>query len=355
MFTALSPTRVSGSVPEPAAASAVDMGASPDIDPARADLIATQARDLPVVVLDLRRAAQQYRALAAAFPAVKVHYDVSALAHPALVRAISEAGGHFLVSHERALPALAAGAVDLSDVLHATPVAHAHELVAAYDAGVRRFVVEGRWGLEVFAGAPRDVCVIVRLASGVSRSAHLHAAGIPAKDAVRALGDAATLGVPVAGLSIGLPQCAGPADYVTAIAQAAGIMADSYAATGRRLSMLDLGDAFPGTASHPGERAELARAIRALVSPQTSGVVVTASASHSVTAGCVTVVARSGSRDVDPLVASECIDSGADVLVLHGDDRVPSAHIPFFRAVLQSRHRVLRPRTSADATWSPAD
>src|SRR5262245_23414360 len=97
--------------------------------------VAVGVRDLPLVVIDLERARRQYRALRDDFPWVDVHYDVSALAHPALLAAIADADGGFEVTHDQALPALLLAGSAGHHVLHATPVAHPHEARAAYDAG----------------------------------------------------------------------------------------------------------------------------------------------------------------------------------------------------------------------------
>jgi len=146
---------------------------------AASEAVAVGVRDLPVVVIDLERARRRYRALRDDFPWVDVHYDVSALAHPALLSAIAEADGGFEVTHDQALPALLLAGSAGRHVLHATPVAHPHEARAAYDAGVRRFVVDGARALEVFAGAPGDLRVVLKLQPALApRPAHRAARGM---------------------------------------------------------------------------------------------------------------------------------------------------------------------------------
>lgn len=362
MFTATRPARSHGAPPEgapPAAGVDVDLDLDPrvaveldiDID----ELV--QRHSLPLVVIDVRRAARQYTALREAFPGVDVHYDVSALAHPSLVAAVAEGGGSFTAGHDGAIAALTAATTDLGRVLHATDATHPHHIVAAYNAGVRRFVVDGPSDVEKFASAPHDLDLVVRLQPHTPpRAAHAAPRGVAARDANRLVLDAAGMGVRIAGFSLSTPPEATAADYVSAIARTAAVMADVEAATGARFDVLDLGDGFPGrAASRPGERAELARAIRAIVAPGSSRVVVTASAGRAVTAGCITVIGGTVERDVDPFVASECIDAGAEVAVLTDDDRTrPLLRFPFFRAVATGGHRILRGSQRGKPTGSSA-
>ncbi|GAA1439877.1 hypothetical protein [Leifsonia poae] len=357
MFTATRSAPTSA-VPETASRTAeVDMvlASLAPVDPDLADLVSRHG--LPLVILDIARAVRQYRALREAFPTVDVHYDVSALAHPALIEAIAADGGYFEVAHDSALAALTAARADQTRVLHATPATHPHEVLAAYNAGVRRFVVDGPTDIEKFVGYPDDLRLLVRLRpEGTPRGAHALPRGVRAEDALRLVRYSASLGVRIAGFSLSVPDDALTGDYVAQIARCAALMADIETTTGIRFDLLDLGDAFPGRAARrPGERGELARAIRALIAPATSHVAVTASASRAVTTECITVIGGTVERDVDPLVASDCIDDGAEVVVIGADDADGSpARFPFFRSSSVSRHRVLRsgargarPRSSA--------
>jgi ornithine decarboxylase len=343
MFTTTRPIRTSAA-PEaapPHVGVDMDQDAPAPVEPDLADLVARHG--LPLVVLDIARAARQYRWLRESFPTVDVHYDVSALAHPALIEAIAADDGYFEVSHDSALAALTAAHADQTRVLHATPVTHPHEVLAAYNAGVRRFVVDGPSDVEKFVGYPADLRLLVRLRPGASpHAAHALPRGVRAEDGLRLVRYAASLGVRIAGFSLSLPADASASEYIVQIARTVALMADIEAATGARFDVLDLGDAFPGRAAgRPGERAELARAI---IAPATSHVAITASASRAVTTGCITVIGGTVERDVDPLIASDCIDDGADVAVVGCDDERsgPFFRFPFFRTVSPSRHRVLR-------------
>lgn len=315
-------------------------------------------RDLPLVVIDVERAVGRYLDLRAAFPWVDVHYDVSALSHPALLDAVAAAQGAFEVAQPASLDTVVAREAH-PRLLHTAPVAHPHDVETAVRAGARRFVIDDPDDLAAFTGAPDDVRVLLRLRpiddsrrSG-SRPSRDARRGLRPDDVVRTVRAATERGVCVGGLSLQPPAHSSPADYVAEIARATAVTADVRAATGTRFEMLDLGPGFPGRAAwRPAEQAELARAIRAIVAPATSHVVILASASAAVTAGCLSVVIGATEHDADPAYASECIDAGADVLVrdVHSGIR---ERLSFFRGGAERGHRVLRPRRSR-ATWSPA-
>lgn len=218
-----------------------------------------------------RTAAVQYAALLDAFPCVQLHADLGESPAPAAVRAIGRMGGRFFVAGATALRALLAAGADAARVIDATPFTGPAAFRAVYERGVRRYLVGSVTRLAAFAGAPHDALVVLRVGGGAAADD-----GIAPRDALRALRNASTAGIDIAGLSLGVTAAASPCDYVAALAEAIGIMADARAATGRRFALLDLGSTFPGRAADPAERAELARAIRALVSPATSGIVVTA-------------------------------------------------------------------------------
>ncbi|MFF1878278.1 hypothetical protein [Leifsonia sp. NPDC058230] len=360
MFTATRPVRTNDALPGSAQRVTdlgMDMDRLPFENPAYDSELArlVERHGLPLVVLDIRRAARQYRALRAAFAEVDVHYDVSALAHPALIAAMDADGGYFEVAHDGALAALTEASADLTRVLHATSVTHPHEVLAAYNAGVRRFVVDGPADVEKFVGYPADLCLILRLRPAAGQRAHVLPRGIRSGDALRIVRFAASLGVRISGFSLNLSDDAAPQHYVAEIAAAVGLMADIEAATGIRFDTLDLGGAFPGAAGRrDAGRAELAKAITAIVSPATSHVSVTASASRAVTAGCITIVAGTVERDADPLLASDCIDDGANVAIVGADESLPFAIAPLFRAFAQPRHRTVRPGRRGLQTGSSA-
>lgn len=309
------------------------------------------AQELPLVVIDLLRAARRFRALREAFPWVDVRYDVSALAHPALLETMAAEGAGFTVTHPAALPALGRAHVDPRRVLHASPGVRSTERRAAWEAGVRTFVVDDALQLDAFVAAPAGTTVLLR---------------IDPDSAMPVVQRAETLGVPVGGLSLRIPPDAPAAGLATELQRAVRANARIAAETGSHCELLDLGSAFLGAAAaRPATWPALARTIRSLVAPATSRTTVLATAGSELVSDCISVVTGGAERYADPESASALIDAGAEVLVLResaADRRLP--RLPLFRAPTgrdplprpaeTARHRVLSP-ARARSTWSPAD
>lgn len=310
--------------------------------------------ELPVVVMDLSRAARRFRDLREAFPWVDVHYDVSALAHPALLGTIAAEGAGFTVTHDAALPALRRADADLGRVLHAVRGARWVQRRAAWDAGVRLFVVDDPYDLDAFVSAPAGTAVLLRVDPDIAVAVARHAS---------------TLGVRVAGLSLPVAPETAASDLVALLQRAVRASAEVSAATGHRLELLDLGDTFSdGTAIRPAEWPSLARTIRSLVAPATSRTTVLATAGRALVADCVTVSTDAVTRFADGPTASTYIDAGCEVVVLRDGMRDGLwSRLPLFRTALAREapsvrrtprvraggHRTLRP-SRARSTWSPA-
>ncbi|SEA58085.1 hypothetical protein [Leifsonia sp. 21MFCrub1.1] len=309
--------------------------------------------ELPVVVIDLARAARRFRDLREAFPWVDVHYDVSALAHPALLGTISAEGAGFTITHEAALPALRRVDADLGRVLHAAPGARWLQRRSAWAAGVRLFVVDDPYDLDTFVSAPAGTAVLLRVDPDIAVPVARHASA---------------LGVQVAGLSLPVAAATGASDLVALLQRAVRASSDVAAATGRRLELLDLGDTFSdGTAIRPAEWPALARTVRSLVAPATSRTTVLATAGRALVSDCITVSAGGGEQYADGATASACIDAGCEVVVLREGMRDGLlSRLPLFRTAparegatmrrtphARGGHRTLRP-SRARSTWSPA-
>ncbi|MGO4592968.1 hypothetical protein AB4Z18_04005 [Leifsonia sp. 2TAF2] len=289
---------------------------------------------LPVVLFDLPRAAQRLCELREALPWMDVRFDVSALAHPELLRAIAAEGAGFTVSHPAAVPALRRAGIDLGRALYAVSGAHWQDRRSAWEAGVRLFAVDEPYEVDAFVAAPAGTSVLLRM---------------PTDAAVASTRRAVSLGVPVAGLSL---DACGPSRLAADLRSAVGTLgslAALAAEAGGRVQTLDLGDVFgrrPATRS--ADWAELGRTVRSLVAPAISRTTVLATAGRTLVADCITVVAGQSERYADPASASAYIDAGAEVVVLR-DGLTARTRIT---RTSPARHRILPSR--ARTTWSPA-
>ena len=294
----------------------------------------------PLLVLDPNKARMRYRELQATFPFVRFHYDASALAHPAVISAIAGCGGYFEVSEEGALAAVLGSKVDPVRVVHTHPVKHPQDLLAAYNAGVRLFVVDSQPEVEKFIGYPDDIAVILRLRFPDAREARVPAIvrGVAIDEAASAVRFAHSLGVKIDGFSLYLGRRRGAQPYAAAIARTLGLMVELENALGCRFDVLDLGSDFP-TAAHGSavELAEVARAVRTMLLPLADRLTLLAEPGRLVASRCLTLVTESSRAAVDPVEASESIDAGATLVVVDGQQDESG---PFFRILADTRHRI---------------
>ncbi len=294
----------------------------------------------PLLVLDPNRARMRYRELQAAFPFVRFHYDASTLAHPAVISAIAECDGFFEVSEEGALAAVLASKVDPVRVIHTHPVKHPQDLLAAYNAGVRLFVVDTQTEVEKFIGYPDDISVILRLRFPDAREGRVPAIvrGVAIDEAASAVRFAHSLGVRVDGFSLYLGKRRGAQPYAAAIARTLGLMAELENTLGCQFDILDLGSDFPSAARGSAvELAEVARAVRTMLLPLTDRLTLLAEPGRLVASRCLTLVTESSRGAVDPVEASESIDAGATLVVV---DSRPDESGSFFRILADTRHRI---------------
>jgi diaminopimelate decarboxylase len=294
----------------------------------------------PLLVLDPNRARMRYRELQAAFPYVRFHYDASALAHPAVITAIAECGGFFEVADEGALAAIRASGVHPGRVVHTHPVKHPQDLLAAYDAGVRRFVVDSQAEIEKFLGYPGDLELILRLRFPDPRDGRVPAVvrGVAIDEATSSVRFADSLGVRIDGFSLLLGSRRGAQPYAAAIARTLGLMVELENALGRRFTVLDLGSDFPAAAHGSAvELAEVARAVRTMLVPVKDRLTLMAEPGRLVVSRCLTLVTDSSRAAVSSAEASASIDAGASLVVFDSRSDVPGS---FFRILADSRHRI---------------
>jgi len=200
----------------------------------------------PYLELDLARARESFRELAAALPEVAVHYAVKANPDPRLLACLRAAGCRFEVASWAEVRAVIRAGADPATVLFTNPVKPAGDIARAWRAGVWRFAADSDTELHKIAGNAPGAAVLLRLDAG----------------AVGAVGDQGKFGAPPAqvpalarlAVSLGLKpyglafhvgsQTLDPAAWDGPIRQCAQLMS-ALAADGITLAMLDLGGGFP--------------------------------------------------------------------------------------------------------------
>jgi ornithine decarboxylase len=200
----------------------------------------------PYVLLDLARATECFAELAAALPAVMVHYAVKANPHPRLLACLNAAGCRFeAASWTEVRAAIRAGA-KAPEVLFTHPVKLADDIARAYKAGVWRFAADSDTELHKIArNAPGSAVLLrvdVRTDGTVGDQGKF---GIPPGQAPELARLARSLGLNPYGLAFHVgSQTMDPTAWHDPIRRCAQIMT-ALAADGITLAMLDVGGGFP--------------------------------------------------------------------------------------------------------------
>ena len=200
----------------------------------------------PYLRLDIARATDNFRELAAALPEVTVHYAVKANPHPRLLAGLHAAGCRFEVASWAEVQAVTRAGADPSTVLFTNPVKPAADIARAWKAGVWRFAADSDTELDKIArNAPRSA-VLLRIDTGAGSTVGDQGKfGIPPAQAPGLIQLARSLGLTPYGLAFHVgSQTMDPRAWDGPIRQSAQIMT-ALAADGIRLVMLDVGGGFP--------------------------------------------------------------------------------------------------------------
>ena len=225
----------------------------------------------PLLLLSPERVRRQYRRLRAALPFVRFHYAVKALSDDTVIAALAADGCSFDVATTQELALVEQHGVEARRVIHTHPIKTPAEIARAIAAGVRTFVVDNETELEKFAGAPRDVRVLIRLGY---RSPHAKSDlstkfGVGPGEAGRLLALALARGIHIAGFSFHVgSQLDDPHRFVDAITETIALMDALERAHGTRFTVLDIGGGFPVAYDEPVTSIErLGAVIRPVLEP----------------------------------------------------------------------------------------
>jgi Pyridoxal-dependent decarboxylase, pyridoxal binding domain len=200
----------------------------------------------PYLRLEVARAADRFRELAAAFPGVAIHYAVKANPHPRLLASLHAAGCRFEAASWTEVRAVIRAGADPSTVLFTNPVKPAADIARAWKAGVWRFAADGDTELDKIARYAPGAAVLLRIDTGAGGTVGDRGKfGIPPAHAPRLARLARSLGLTPYGLAFHVgSQTMDPRAWEGPIRHCAQIMT-ALAADGITLAMLDVGGGFP--------------------------------------------------------------------------------------------------------------
>lgn len=246
----------------------------------------------PLLLLEPDRVRAAYRRLATAFPRVRFHYAIKALAHDAVIDAVDAEGGCFDVASTPELDLLVQRGIPASRIIHTHPVKKIAEIDAAIAAGVHTFVIDRAEELAKFAG--RDVRLLIRLAyRNPSAKSDLSAKfGVGPFEARRLVELAIAQRTAIAGFSFHVgSQLDDPARFRLALAETITLMDRLEADLPVRFELLDIGGGFPVAYDAEVNPVEVfADALRPLLDPLAGRLDVIAEPGRFVVAEAMTLV-----------------------------------------------------------------
>ena len=203
----------------------------------------------PRLDLDPAVAQLRYRRLTAALPHTPVHYTVAANPDPVLLQALTSAGCRFAVSGLDELRAVMEAGARATDLVCCGDLHRRADLVAAWQLGVRFFVVSSSMQTRKLAALAPGAAVLCRV-SASSAQPHPTVGCCPPTVAAGVLLGAQEAGLQVAGVSVLTGR--GDKFAVDASVEAAARTFDLLAARGVSPWLLDLGGALPPRLEEPG-------------------------------------------------------------------------------------------------------
>jgi len=201
----------------------------------------------PYLRLEVARATDSFRELAAAFPGVAIHYAVKANPHPRLLASLHAAGCRFEAASWAEVRAVMRAGADPAAVLFTHPVKPARDITRARQAGVWRFAADSDGELHKIARYAPGAAVLLRIDTGTVTGTvgDQGKFGIQPEQAPGLALLARSLGLHPYGLAFHVgSQTMDPRAWDGPIRECAQIMAalDTH---GIRFAMLDVGGGFP--------------------------------------------------------------------------------------------------------------
>lgn len=225
----------------------------------------------PLLIFDPQKMKDQYQRLQQALPNVRLYFALKAAGHLDAVKVIKSCNGYLDIATAGEIKLVQKAGFPIDHCMHTHPVKKPQEIDEAYQAGLRRFVVENQSELEKFAALPKDIEIMIRLSfpnpeAGSNLSYKFGATEADAKKLVRR---AQKQGTTVAGfcLHVGSQIHSGDA-FVVAIRKTLQIMKDLEKKLGARFSVLNIGGGFPVQYREPVPSLdEITDKIRPLIEP----------------------------------------------------------------------------------------
>ncbi|MBS0387841.1 MAG: type III PLP-dependent enzyme [Proteobacteria bacterium] len=202
----------------------------------------------PLLIVDCARVREQYRSLARALPGVDLHYALKPLPHPAVVRAVIDAGGWLDLATTGEVLVAAAVGVPGARCIHTHPIKRARDIRNALEHGVTIFVADNPDEVRKFRAHAGRASLLLRVSfrspgavCDLSRKF-----GCDPEQALALARLAASLDVEVRGFSFHVgSQAVDAAKHAEAIEVCAALLAAARRERLGACDTLDIGGGFP--------------------------------------------------------------------------------------------------------------
>ena len=203
---------------------------------------------VPLLIVDVDLVRQQYRLLQQHLPGIKHHYALKALELTEIISAIRDEGGYLDLATQGEIELALSVGFPIDRCMHTHPIKKPEEIRQAYDAGLRRFVVDNPYELAKFAGYGPEVELMIRLAHHDAEATVdlAYKFGAQHDGAVDLVAQALKQGNTVAGFCMHVgSQTHNPAAYAEAIERTVQLVDEVEARHDVVIKVLDIGGGFP--------------------------------------------------------------------------------------------------------------
>ncbi len=201
----------------------------------------------PLFVIDAERVRRQFRRLAAALPAVDLHYALKPLPHASVVTTLNAEGAFFDLATNGEVELVRRLKIAPERCIHTHPIKRERDIRTALSYGVNRFVIDNPDELRKFVKYRSSSSLLIRVSfSSPDAVCDLSRKfGCAPEAAPELMRLAAELRIKIGGFSFHVgSQAASPAMFLEAIARCTELMRIA-AETGHTMGILDIGGGFP--------------------------------------------------------------------------------------------------------------
>ncbi len=213
----------------------------------------------PLLFIDCNIIRQQYRALAAALPGVKLHYALKPQPHATVVKVLAAEGAWFDLATNGEVDLVRMAGIAPDRCIHTHPIKRDQDIRRALDYGITTFVFDNPDEIGKFTPYRDRVRLLLRLAYR-STDAMVDLSrkfGCDPEAAIALAATAARAGVTVSGLTFHVGSQVGTADAHARAIKVCGRLISEAAAHGLPpLEVIDIGGGFPIDYLQPAQAIE---------------------------------------------------------------------------------------------------